>query len=247
VEQRTGPAEVDDVLAASRQRADAIVIQVTEGDQPRPVERVPQPVLRFDDPTRANDSGTIWLWGATGRPLAHLELYRGATGDWVYVLNNLSGPSLRAERENALWWTPREATLRLEAFPEAPAPAALPAARLTQIRALARRFAAHEFWDPDNSRFELRLLAQPLHRYVDEDHGIRDGAMFAFANGTNPEVLLVIEARAGEDGGWQYGLARSGHAEMHVFLDGTEVWQTPRVNPSRRDEPYWLHFERSSP
>jgi hypothetical protein len=116
--------------------------------------------------------------------------------------------------------------------------------RTAQFRALVRRFDAHEFWDPDNSRYELRLLATPVHRYDDTNAGIIDGAVFVFANGTNPEVLLLLEAREDEDAGtWHYGLARLGHAEMHTSFDGTEVWTVPRVDPSRRDEPYWLYYE----
>jgi hypothetical protein len=68
--------------------------------------------------------------------------------------------------------------------------------------------------------------------------------VFAFANGTNPEVLLLLEARNdGEAENWYYGLARLGHAEMHVALDETEIWTLPRVDPSRRTESYWLHYE----
>ena len=73
----------------------------------------------------------------------------------------------------------------------APPPAAKEAARLRQIKEIARRFTAHEFWDPENSRFELRLLVQPVHRYRDAAGEIQDGAMFVLAHGTNPEAMLA--------------------------------------------------------
>jgi hypothetical protein len=106
-----------------------------------------------------------------------------------------------------------------------------------------RRFAAHQFWDPNNTRSELRLLVQPVHRYQDDDALVLDGAVFVLAHGTNPEVLLQIEAVSVKGGPlWKYSLVRLGSAEMHVELDGREVWTVPRTPGvvGRPDDPYWL-------
>ena len=40
---------------------------------------------------------------------------------------------------------------------------------------------------------ELRLLATPLYRYRDTSPEGSDGALFAFVQGTDPEVLLLVE------------------------------------------------------
>lgn len=233
----------DEVLEESRQRVAAITIREQSSDAETVLEPAVEPVLRHGDPTRANKDGSVWIWGRAGRPRAVLELYRNEVGDWVYVFNWLTGDALRAERDGAKWWTPEAPTVEFRRVEES-APARTANRRSTQLRALARRFGAHEFWDPDNSRYELRLLATPVHRYEDPDDGVIDGAVFAFANGTNPEVLLLLEARNdGEAENWYYGLARLGHAEMHVALDETEIWTLPRVDPSRRTESYWLHYE----
>lgn len=239
-------ADADEVLNASRARVEEIVMY-RGGDTRTAVPHVAEPVLRYGDPTRANQHGSMWVWGETGRPQAVLELYRNLAGDWVYVFNWLSGSELTAERNGDLWWTPAAPTVQFQDL-EGPRPAGSEALRTTQMRAIARRFDAHEFWDPNNSRFELRLLATPLHRYTDPDRRIIDGAVFAYANGTNPEVVLLLEAHAvdGEQR-WQYGFARLGHAEMHVELDDAEVWTVPRVDPTRRDEPYWLFYEPTGP
>jgi hypothetical protein len=236
-------APSDQVLEESRQRVAEIVIHERIAGEDVPLEPVADPVLRYGDPTRANKDGSAWIWGGSGRPRTVLELYRNNAGDWVYVFNWLSGQELRAERDKAEWWTPAAPTLVWRDIDEAP-PTGTNNRRTGQLRALARRFDTHEFWDPDNSRYELRLLSTPVHRYEDADAGVIDGAVFVFANGTNPEVLLLVEAR--HDGGaatWHYGLARLGHAEMHVLLDGVEVWNVPRVDPTRRDESYWLFYE----
>ena len=51
----------------------------------------------------------------------------------------------------------------------------------------------------------LRLLTQPIYKYETADSG---GALFAFVEGTDPEVFLMIEARTVDAGSvWHYALA----------------------------------------
>ena len=40
-------------------------------------------------------------------------------------------------------------------------------------------------------------MPQPLLRYAAPDSGVIDGAVFAFAEATDPEALLILEARRG--------------------------------------------------
>jgi hypothetical protein len=141
-------------------------------------------------------------------------------------------------------WQPAERQIAFAPVLETPAPDTREAGRLRQLKEIARRFTAHEFWDPDNSRFELRLLVQPVHRYRDAEQNVQDGALFVLAHGTNPEVLLLIEAvgESLEKAKWQYGLARTSNAQTHVHLDGKEVWSQPRVKgaDSRPEHPYYV-------
>jgi hypothetical protein len=106
------------------------------------------------------------------------------------------------------------------------------------MKAIFRRFTAHESAVAEG-RIELRQLASPLVRYADEKDGVMDGAIFAFANGTNPEVLLVIEAHAAKKDSeprWRYAFAQMTGGAVAVELDGKEVWQrTPAEPPAVRD------------
>jgi hypothetical protein len=144
--------------------------------------------------------------------------------------------------EGTLKWQPKEPQIKFAPVLQAPKPDARETGRLRQFKEIARRFTAHEFWDPDNSRFELRLLVQPVHRYRDSAAEIQDGTVFVLAHGTNPEVLLLIEAAGPtiEMSRWQYGLARTSNAETHVELDGKEVWFQDRVKggSTRPEDPY---------
>ena len=76
----------------------------------------------------------------------------------------------------------------------------MPTRRLVQTRSLAREFSGHTI-DVNKERWELRLLSQPLFRYEKPEGDVIDGALFAFVTsaGTDPEVVLALEARKIEE------------------------------------------------
>jgi hypothetical protein len=89
----------------------------------------------------------------------------------------------------------------------------------------------------------LRLLVQPVHRYQDEKRKVLDGAVFLLAYDNNPQVLLLIEIVQPAEGAarWQYLLGRVSSADLHVALDGREVWtvgRTPGII-GRPSDFYW--------
>ena len=145
----------------------------------------------------------------------------------------------RRQRHRPLLPRTRKRLLRpREAAAEAPQ-------RQRQLKQLAGKFTGHEFWDPNNSRYELRRLERPLHTYRDEENGILDGALYTLANGTNPEVMLFVEARVNPKektkSAWQFAVGRSSHAEWHLLYDDKEVLESPRGDRlSGWDKPYWL-------
>jgi hypothetical protein len=217
------------------------------GREARVLPMTQKPLLVFSDPARKNSDGSVWAWPAKGRPMAVVELFRATEADqWIHAITLTSKEKVELEME-ATPWQPRSTQIEWVAAPEAPVVDSRPPGRLRQMKELARKFSAHEFWNPNNSRFELRMLISPIHRYDDAAAGIVDGAVFALAHGTNPEVLLLVEAikEAGEDKAiWNYGIVRLGSAEMHVELSGREVWTVPRV-PSvvgQPGDPYWLFW-----
>src|SRR5262249_1812402 len=116
--------------------------------------------------------------------------------------------------------------------------------RQRQLKLLAQKYTGHEFWDPNNTRYELRRLERPLHNYRNEASGLLDGSLYILANGTNPEIARFVEARA-QPGGkapvWQFAVGRMAFAEIHLEYDGKEVFSGPRGGPlSGPDKPYWL-------
>ena len=209
---------------------------------------VPKPLLRYSDPTRGGikEGATnvlvdacVWRLGEQGRPtaLVTVEIYRAPDGSRVLAYEFLSLTdakfSLR-HRTEAVRWDATASALELKDLPDAPRPAATPAARLAQMRQLARRFAATERLKGES--IDCRLMAQPIDRYHSEADRIADGAIFALANGTNPEIGIVLE-----DAGprWRYGVLRLGAAEMVVTLDGRPVVTYEKFDGrGRTDGPY---------
>ena len=215
-----------------------------------PAQLVMTPLMRYSDMSRGRLDGTMWAWGRTGRPAAIMELWTqvDGRGDWAHGIRSLSTGLVTAEIGAGLRWAPRRPGLELKPLPGSPAPASKKAARLRQIKELARRFSAHQFWDPNNQRSELRLLPRPVHRYEDPAAGLADGAIFVFVHGTDTEIVLLIELlrRKGSPPAWHYGLVRLGYAEFHVRLGDREVWQQKRIAVTAPTDPFHLFFRRPS-
>lgn len=115
-------------------------------------------------------------------------------------------------------WDATGTDLKLSPLDGAPKPAPATAARLRQLRELSRRFKVIE--SLRDGKIECRLMTQPIDRYTDEQQDVVDGALFVFANGTNPEAGVLLET----DGkSWQYGTFRLSSAAASIELDGREV------------------------
>ena len=70
----------------------------------------------------------------------------------------------------------------------------------------------------------MRLLTTPLHRHDTIDSPLsRGGALFAFCQQTDPELLLLIEARqSGAGYRWEYAVAGFSDMDLYLRLDGRE-------------------------
>jgi hypothetical protein len=246
------PTDADRAAHLARMKALAASVEVF-AEPRRPdskAELVPEAVLRYSDNTRQNDEASLWIWGTAGRPRAimAIEFYPNQRlgPRWLYEIASLSTERITAERGADLKWTAKEPGLKLEPIADAQPPVAQPIRRLAQMKALRARFTAHEHTTSEG-RIELRPLTSPLHRYEDPANGIVDGAIFSFANGTNPEVLLALEAR--ESVGktrWVYAFVQMTGAAVKAQLDGKEVWERREADPPAVRDSYvngWLPSE----
>lgn len=248
--EQPGAIDADDEreqrLQSMQQIAEAITVEARESGGLRKVELIEGPRFRFSNPETPCYDATVWIWGVRGRPVALLTLSAEREqvddpGYWAYELTSLSPAELRATSPEGWRWTPQQAGLNFEPFPDAPPAADTPAQRLRQMKALARRFEAYGIY-PVDRRVPMRVLPTPLLRYNDEDAGIRDGALFVLAGGTDPEALLAIELSATGSGEplWRFALNRVSSGELHVSLDGREIWSCSRRVDVGQRSPYCL-------
>jgi len=228
-------------LEVMTSRIDSIVISSTDPAIPNRMQ--PKPLFRYDDETRGYVDGTVWRLGESGRPLAIItaELhpnYLGGGPSVVYDLLSLTERRFTARSADIPGWSPRGAAVVLNALPRAPEVSAVAAKRLTQLKEQARRFSGtQEVQETDKTFVHLRLLPREIERYAPGPERHSDGAIFLFANGRNPALLLVIETD-GKD--WQYGIGRlSMPSTLEMKLDDTVVWSEPRIPSSPGwSEPY---------
>lgn len=220
---------------------DRVVLETTD-DPPRRMIATEHPVLRYTNPVAsAHGDGATFLWLEGPHPAAAVSLSFRDSGDQWWELTSLSDQPLQATRDGARVWAPRTANRKFDRLPDAPAPAESPTARLTQFRALARRFqvesARENQWQTD------RLLSQPLLRWSDAEHGVVDGALFGFSEGTDPVLLMTLEVRSDAGTGenhWHYLLGRMTSWPMRVKFDDREIWSVIRYwrNPRSPEDSY---------
>lgn len=194
---------------------------------PQALKFAANPLLRYSDPTRGLTAenvlmdATVWRLGQQGRPtaLVTLEIYRRSDTQGVLSFEFLSLSQQRFSMQHRqhphITWDANESALTLKPLPEAPQPSGTAPARLVQMRQLAKRFTVNEKLVTGET-VVCRMLSQPIDRYQAPAEQIADGALFAFANGTNPEIGLIFEA---DDARWSYALVRLSAAEVTVLLD----------------------------
>ena len=231
------------VVAEMKRLLDGIKI-IRQRAEPVVEELVPEPILNWDDLARGHHHGTLWVWGGKGRPAAVIEVYttvfekkiKGWPGN---VVHSLAPEGLRTAGTRKWDWAPDDPGFKPERLLDVPAPAATSKLRRLQMRTLAKRFSSNETWNA--SRTELRLLPSPVRLYDSDDTGTLDGGLFAFVHGgTNPEVILIIEAiQRDTENFWQFGCVRLGHAQVQVLFDDREVWVAERYGENDRKSPYY--------
>jgi hypothetical protein len=193
-----------------------------------------EPVFEWTNPVRSRlQQGVVFLWLRDGRPAALGCIFsqpdpRLPGRRIIHEFHALDRDKLLVNRTKALnEWKPRAGLERKE-IPDAGTPAATAGARLVQMRRLAQEFSGHLI-EKGGKRCELRLLPTPLYRYPSAKAGVVDGALFTLVStdGTDPEVLLLIEARKEDDKTrWEYACGRFSNRDLYVQRKDKEVWKS---------------------
>jgi hypothetical protein len=198
-----------------------------------------EPVMRWT--SEGDYNGEVYVWTHRGAAAVVGCIFSGPGGDGsrrvLHEFHSLATQPLVAGGRGGSGWRSEEPGVAPESIPDAPEPAEGKVLRLAQMRDLARRFSAQV--DRQGGMSEMRLLPQPLYRYEVTDGGpVVDGAVFAFVwtAGTDPEVLLVVEAHRTDGGArWNFAPARFTNRGARVRYRGKEVWRADAATPGLFD------------
>lgn len=207
-------------------------------------------ILKWGNQVREEQAGVVRCWIDDGRVVAVSTVFSSRieptkiriTQEWTA----LSMAALAASRGEEVLWRTGKTSPAFQPVAGAPVPEGTRAARLRQLRELSKRFTGvSESPYKANERWELRLLPRPLYRYgegatiqgdAQVSSSVLDGALFSLVSnaGTDPEVLLLIEARRfGEGWRYEYVAARFSDHSLTLSCDGKSVWEfrNPEPNP----------------
>jgi hypothetical protein len=244
-------AKVDERLEFMKAEAAAYRL-AKASDRAAPLKFREEPAFRLGkQPADDVEDGAIFFWlGKDGRPEASLQIFlvKNATapnGMWAHEFNSLSTDSLVGTRRTSPSWSPSRPGLEYHRLDDVPKPAATAAVRARQMRAIMQDFHATDYFK-DKAWSDLRLLPTPVARYGKEGAPVIDGALFAFAIGTDPEVCVFLEVRQGKQGPeWFYAMGPMTCFSVKGTYKKKEVWDLPRRRPDGNPKvPYYITVEK---
>jgi hypothetical protein len=147
---------------------------------------------------------------------------------WVNEFTIIPDRDVEIIRSGRPFWKPSEFVCKFTDLPNSPTPAAKPALRLTQMRAIAADFSVADYFGTPEVKHNLRLLTQPVYRYAEEGK-IVDGAVFIYAVGTDPECCVLVEAYRDDKGSrYRYAVAPMSIFKLEARYKDTPVWDIER-------------------
>ncbi|MBS0203508.1 MAG: hypothetical protein JSS49_11455 [Planctomycetes bacterium] len=227
------PADVEKKNAETatkltREAAAKYEMQISGDDKPLVLRT--EPILKWSNPESGQIYGNVFIWTRQGRPevVGSLHKWFDPFTHMSHEFHSLARDGLTARYNGVKAWHSLKPGVSFDILPKSADVAATAPARLIQMRQLAREFTARSI-DKQGGKHELRQLTQPAYRYElgPDDETLLDGALFAFVQGTDPEVWLMIEAQRADGKStpkWHYAVARMNSIELSVEFAGQPVW-----------------------
>lgn len=209
--------------------------EVTFSDDPsRPSRLHPKPLLRWSNPLTTIKDGALAIYTRGGRPDLVCEFHVHNESRFGHEFSPIRFEGMTLKRGEQTVYTADKGWFKFQDVADAPRPSEKTVQRTSQMRQIAERFTVVDKFgqNEDNlQHYVLRLLPQPVYRYEEVDEKA-DGGMFVFAQGTNPEAVLLVEAVGeGKEARWRFGFAPTTMYELTAHVKGEEgpvVWTKPR-------------------
>jgi hypothetical protein len=208
------------------------------------------PLMQWQNPISGAD-GAVFMWTVAGRPIVLCKCHvNDQKQHYVESSVSIARQPFVMKVQGQPLWSPKEPGVAMKPLTDVAPPAERDSARLVQMRAIARRFELQSVWGEENSSpWQLRLLPAPLARYTSEASGVIDGAIFGYAQGTNPEAVVIVEAVRTPTGiEWQAAPSRMTGYSVRAWRDGELLLDVPAMrNFTDRNGTYRHHYERPMP
>jgi len=235
-------------LEVMRRHAASLTVSVETAGEFAETELIDFPLLHYNNPAGVTLDATVWAWGRHGRPVALASISQEKSDSkiekWSCELVSLADEPITLTGKPGWKWAPVASGIIWKPVTDAMVPGATQVIRARQMKEIALRYSVTGIYRAGAQTTELRLMDRPLSRFSDAEHGLIDGAFYAFAAGTNPEVLLIVECRekTGGEPAWYYGFARMGAGRGVARLGKTIVWEQPEIKSWDPSEPYFSTF-----
>jgi len=240
-------------LGVSRDYAEAFTITPLEPDA-KPYALHDKAVFHHTQSVRGDDIGAMHLWlQPDGRPAVIGVVFAWTNSKTTricsYEFHSLTPQKLSLTHEGRAIWNSQAPGLEWKEFPDAtPAPASRKLQQRLQVRRLARRFSANTT-TPEKDRWELRFVPTPIYEYDSQAAGVSYGGVYVFCQGTDTEVILLIEAHNISESAerpefeWRYAVAPFTDYQARVKFDKDEVWVSPPGQLNENGKPhYWSYL-----
>ena len=212
------------------------------------------PIFKWQNLTnQGGQLGAIYVWSQRGRPEVIGTIFSQPEAGQRNVIHEfhtlaLNQLTVDCPEECARRWKPK-GVFSLQPLIAAPPVAETALRRNTQMRNLSKEFRA--FTQKDAERVELRLAPQPVIRYQPNRPDVLDGAIFAYlssAAGTDPEVMVMIEARkvvpTDQNWSWHLGIIRFTDRDLVVSRQDSDVFSSisnEKLRVKIEDSYRWIH------
>jgi len=239
------PRDPRRVRSLDEMRALAVATTVRYQHGEGQLKLVDSPVFRYDDQPRRFLDATMWVWTDQGRPVAFQKI-EAEPHVWGHCFTSLAERLLEVEWSGHSPYRSTEPGIAFRSLPDAPDVPTRSSMRSLELRNLAREFSARIVVDRDGNSEQMRLLSTPIFEYAEPRSNLVSGAVFGFAtNGTNPDLLLVLEARTEPEQNtsrWHFGAARMTIGGVALKHRETTVAEFPYVEPHAAAFPTWTFF-----
>ena len=204
------------------------------------------PLMRWFNPI-SGARGGVFLWTIDNVPVVIMKCHvndrkKHCVESGVMVANG----SRMTRNQQTLWNPARSALVEFEVDDLPPSESTV--RRLIQMRRIAASINVKDDWGESEEPYKLRPLTSPIYRYSSPTGGVVDGAIFAYAQGSNPEAIVIIESVQRNDKLlWRCGFARLTGYRLTAHREGMVIYDVPKVNHPGRTDSYWHKWEQPRP